>query len=380
MHARAPNYDSCDDINSCRTLQNIVWGCFTTIFACTWVSVHPNVPPPRQGWLALVWRRLNLMSIAIVAPELMVGLAARQLVFAWRCSREFEISLTHGFFVCMGGFVSPDRHPVVTKEQLRRMDYLDAVKEVPVETIVGKSKGDSISKSAALVQGLWFIAQCAARVAQRLPVTQLEVCSLAFAVVNIVIWLLWWGKPLDVPGHDTIIIGAEREAPKVRRADHIHSGLRDRATALLAGIYENYDPSSSNAVPLFWSISAEDNSVDNTTLISLVIECIVGAIFGAIHCAAWNSDFPSAEERWMWCICALLVGAIPVLVLILIVVLLRGNDLVCRIITAVLFLVLWSLYIISRFCLLVLPLTALRALPPGALVDVDWNLYTPHLW
>ncbi|KAJ7219854.1 hypothetical protein C8J57DRAFT_1095103 [Mycena rebaudengoi] len=47
--------DSCDNINNCRKLFDIVWGCLVTIFACTWVSVHPNVPPPNQGPLALHW-------------------------------------------------------------------------------------------------------------------------------------------------------------------------------------------------------------------------------------------------------------------------------------------------------------------------------------
>ncbi|KAJ6565526.1 hypothetical protein DFH09DRAFT_875239, partial [Mycena vulgaris] len=70
--------DSCDDINNCRRLFDIVWGCLTTIFACTWVSVHPNVPPPNQSWLALLWRRLQMMFIVVIAPELMVAFPARQ--------------------------------------------------------------------------------------------------------------------------------------------------------------------------------------------------------------------------------------------------------------------------------------------------------------
>ncbi|KAF7369989.1 hypothetical protein MSAN_00628800 [Mycena sanguinolenta] len=72
--------DSCDDINSCRTLFSIVWGCLATIFACTWVSVHPNVPPPNQSRLQLFWRRLKMMVIAMIAPEVMVGFAARQFL------------------------------------------------------------------------------------------------------------------------------------------------------------------------------------------------------------------------------------------------------------------------------------------------------------
>jgi hypothetical protein len=79
--------DSCDDINNCRKLFDIIWGSLATIFACTWVSVHPNVPSPNQSQLALFWRRLKMMLIAVVAPELMVGFAARQFFAARTLSK-----------------------------------------------------------------------------------------------------------------------------------------------------------------------------------------------------------------------------------------------------------------------------------------------------
>jgi hypothetical protein len=78
----APDSQSCDDINNCRKLFDIIWGCLATIFACTWVSVHPNVPAPHQSQLALFWQRLKMMLIVVIAPELMVGFAARQFFAA----------------------------------------------------------------------------------------------------------------------------------------------------------------------------------------------------------------------------------------------------------------------------------------------------------
>ncbi|KAJ7130462.1 hypothetical protein C8R44DRAFT_613877, partial [Mycena epipterygia] len=202
LESRAP-INFCDAIDS-RSLFSIVWGCLTTIFACTWVSVHPNVPPPDQGQLALFWRRLKMMLIAVVAPEVMVGFAARQLWAARKFSKEFEeqelpITLTHGFFISMGGFVSGNGHPIVTIKQLAdNSEYMSAIHNVKAKDISDKSKGDAFSKGIALLQGLWFVTQCLARVHQNLPVTQLEVATLAFSVVNIFIWALWWAKPLDV--------------------------------------------------------------------------------------------------------------------------------------------------------------------------------------
>ncbi|KAJ7678659.1 hypothetical protein B0H14DRAFT_2423229 [Mycena olivaceomarginata] len=69
---------SCNDIKNCGKLFDVVWGFLTTFFACTWVSVYPNVPQPNSSHVALFWRRLKMMLITIVAPEIMVGFAVRQ--------------------------------------------------------------------------------------------------------------------------------------------------------------------------------------------------------------------------------------------------------------------------------------------------------------
>ncbi|KAJ6573059.1 hypothetical protein DFH09DRAFT_1312334 [Mycena vulgaris] len=185
--------DSCNDINDCRRLFDIIWGCLTTVFACTWVSVHPNVPPPDQNWLARLRRRLGMMLMAVIAPEVMVGFAARQLFVAWKFSRKFKVALAHGFFFSMGGFVSRAGHPITTMKQLDGpigRQYQDEICAVKADYIMGRGKGDTLSKGIALTQGLWFITQSLARVHQHLPVTELEVTTLAFAIVNVFIWVI----------------------------------------------------------------------------------------------------------------------------------------------------------------------------------------------
>ena len=49
-----------------------------------------------------------------------------------------------------------------------------------------------------LGQTLWFVAQCLARRAQHLDVTLVELLTLSLAVLNGVMYYLWWNKPLDV--------------------------------------------------------------------------------------------------------------------------------------------------------------------------------------
>lgn len=66
------------------------------------------------------------------------------------------------------------------------------------EEVEDRSKGDILSKGIILVQTGWFILQLLARAIQRLPVTELEIVTLGFAILNFVTYGLWWNKPLDV--------------------------------------------------------------------------------------------------------------------------------------------------------------------------------------
>ena len=69
---------------------------------------------------------------------------------------------------------------------------------VTVGEIKDRSKTDGFSKTIALGQTLWFIAQCLARIAQHLNLTLVELVTLSLATLNGVIYFLWWHKPLDV--------------------------------------------------------------------------------------------------------------------------------------------------------------------------------------
>ena len=69
---------------------------------------------------------------------------------------------------------------------------------ITVEEIEDRSKADGFSKTIALGQTLWFVAQCIARVAQHLDLTLVELLTLSLAVLNGLMYFLWWNKSLDV--------------------------------------------------------------------------------------------------------------------------------------------------------------------------------------
>ncbi|KAJ7309334.1 hypothetical protein DFH08DRAFT_1050020 [Mycena albidolilacea] len=361
--------ESCDDINSCRKLFDIIWGCLATIFAATWVSAHPNVPPPNQSRLALFWRRLRMMLMAIIAPEVMVGFAARQFVTARWYSKEYNISKAYGFFISMGGFASrTGHHPVTAPKQLRDIPrYLTDIRTIDMEDIKDKSKSDTLSKCIALFQGLWFIAQCIARVSQNLPVTELEVATFAFSVVNILIWGLWWNKALDV--QRPIRIGPH-DSSEIYNSEPLLSRyeLDDPGASLLPGLKT---PGAK-----LWNADASEQGV-NFDDGSFLMGCFVGTVFGGIHCAGWNGDFPSTLEMRMWRSCSVLVAADPVIFVLT----MRFSGAVSgsASMTRGVLLMLTLIYIIARLFLIVLPLVALRNPQPGMLMDVNWSAYISHI-
>ncbi|KAI9464834.1 hypothetical protein F5148DRAFT_947914, partial [Russula earlei] len=69
---------------------------------------------------------------------------------------------------------------------------------VAKEEIEDKSKGDVISKTLVILQTGRFVVQCIARGVQGLPVTDRELVTVAFATLNFVMCMVWWGKPLNV--------------------------------------------------------------------------------------------------------------------------------------------------------------------------------------
>jgi hypothetical protein len=113
----------------------------------------------------------------------------------------------------MGGFWDPvTRRPIVPDfdsndgvgTYLR--DYPDVVYKSGNTVQIGITRkeieslgaGDAFGKVITVFQTTWFVAQCIGRWASRLPTTELEIMTLAFAVLVLINYMIWWHKPLNV--------------------------------------------------------------------------------------------------------------------------------------------------------------------------------------
>ncbi|KAK7028701.1 hypothetical protein R3P38DRAFT_3519047, partial [Favolaschia claudopus] len=371
--------NTCTDIDKCRTLYDIVWACLTTIFACIWVSVHPNMPPQPSAWdgTAGSRRRLRLMLVALIAPEIMVAFAARQWFSARRFSKAHEISLTHGFFYSMGGFVDTKGYPIIGEKRVTP-SVLAAIIAVPEADLEDKSKRDGLAKLLAVTQILRVVAQSLARWNQDLAITSLEIATVAYAVVTTFMWFFWMSKPLDT--QTTIQIAVE--TPDYAQGGTVawfHTkdswNAMDRFLGMLIGYSQSFDTRNLKNVPVFFSPPEDWHLAASQARLALAPTIA----FGAIHCMAWDTKFPSMAEKWMWCLSAVVVTVVPVVLLVV------GDPdipLPDWLGTGIWYLAVFvgvPLYVVARLALLGLPFTTLRALEPAVLINVRWEKYIPHL-
>lgn len=278
-----------------------------------------------------------------------------------------------------------------------------------------KSKGDSFSKGFAVLQTTWFVSQCIARGVTGLVVTELELATFAFAVLNGILYFVWWNKPLDVScpiaiylGHPTscgaLPLDEQRSHADDRLPPERHYSTPFQHSSAFGRFYELLK-SPLFALRYVFSTTLFHHKIDNWPTLSMHYDCSqsqkvsvptfyaplacsenrarliglgIGVLFGGIHCVAWSFKFPSVEEQCIWRISAVNVTVIPIIMATLVSFVIAGFSSAIRI-SLYMSIPCMVVYGISRFALLVLPLIALRSLPPLSLVEFKWSAFIPHI-
>jgi len=283
--------------------------------------------------------------------------------------------------------------------------------------------------------------QCIARGVQGLPITELELVTIAFAGLNLFLYLLWWDKPLNVQcgvrvykkritdkpvddGHISATAGfwvALGDAPSKLPAAIVHGPLNEECNrfewpwlARVLGwpvikpfeiITGGSDDRVGKRVYTFYPHEWDEDRTHIQQSLTMVITGIASG-FGGIHCIGWSFTFPSSTERTLWRIASISITSIPIaLTLSPVFFILLGplgllrlgrllglgrlGKLLSRFFDnhpgfalIPLFLGMWLpllLYILSRLALLILPFLSLRSPPLAAYHTVQWTSFVPHI-
>lgn len=408
----------CLDITHCRTIWKIIWSCFGTIFAMTWIAIHCNVPDPRTSALRVTLHRVAITAFALLVPEFIVWWAVRQWLMAWgyidennkmaKAEKENEAveeneknvptketldnsgssgrkfvpyvnpitaynffpawTMTHGFFAFMGGFYYVEGEVPIPPDDMAELVKSGSFKLPDRAEIDDKSKRDAFSKAVAISQTMWFVTQCIARAIQDLPLTELETLTLVYAAVNVSMYYFWWSKPLSV-GRPVRVqrVVTQPDISRISPRTPCRRGTIDTVTEKVAFL---------RFVKAAVGVQghSQQSQAANTIALSFAM------LFGAVHCTAWSSTFPSPTEKLLWRISSVTLIATPAICIVFIMARqVFDQDGKTTKWFSRLSMIGIPVNYVARFTLLVLACTTLRSPSPTELETIDWLLFLPHL-
>jgi len=231
---------------------------------------------------------------------------------------------------------------------------------VTEEDIRDRSKSDAFTKAFAFIQCAWLVTQCITRAAIGLPLTALELMTLAFIVAALVMYGLWWHKPFDVQRATMLVCPHER-------ASEVRSRLRNSKTRKKwrqGNVYTFDNELRYDALSFGFGFIFDDQ------LSASLLFTIVGTVMSSIHIAAWSWDFPSYTTQILWRVFSVAATCcFPVLYLeVLFLIDVRGLLLSGIAI----------LYIISRLGLIFLVFYCFSSMPVAVYQTVNLNTIFPH--
>jgi len=294
---------------------------------------------------------------------------------------QFKFTLEDGFYATMGGFAiafppaddGTERRATLTVENIRSLlenepDFTLPKLQVPLTSITDRSKSSSLGKALLFVQVAWFCLNCASRLAQRLPLSLLEVSTLAHGVCTLASYAVWWSKPLNID-EPTLIDVQSQEYRGIEPAAKV------RTRDIVMSVFENFN---------------DPKGVSDDAVVFLVVAGIP-IIYGALHFLGWHAQFPTTTERLLWRIGAVGVASPGAGFIIFGFPLIALPDAVhssklkiaIKSFGTVLILLLLALPLVYMLCSIYLYVESIRQLwylAPEAYVVASWSYYFPHLF
>jgi hypothetical protein len=152
--------------------------------------------------------------------------------------------MTHSFWAIMGGisidskgsepFIPDSQRSTLTANGISLLLKHDPqlLPDISEEEVKDKSKESSFTKLVVFVQAAWFCLSCIARISQRLPVSLLELNTFAHALYTLIVYVLWWKKPLNI--EQPLLIHEDRMRPLLAYTPMRYTLMRRKSSEMHA--------------------------------------------------------------------------------------------------------------------------------------------------
>ncbi|KLO14051.1 hypothetical protein SCHPADRAFT_967020 [Schizopora paradoxa] len=388
--------------SSCRGTFSIALMCLSTTLICIWSSVHRDIPLQRTSTFRSLLRDTPLVLVALFAPELLFYFALNQFLAARNLVRQHSFTLKHGFYATMGGFAfrqSVGKDGCWCSQPLKlTVDGVkfvvqhepDLIPDLPITSIADRSKSNSLGKALLVVQVAWFCLNCASRLAERIPLSLLEVSTLAHGLFTLSSCAMWWSKPLTIDEPTWISLGDNR-AKELLALLQILSNDDDEEQMTIP--YGRHAYTTSDLVPKldeFFDAKgfATFSSYALYRCTDYAVTTCIPLIYGFLHLLALRAQFPTSNERDLWRIAAVVImssGAFQAMVEVIKDIYFPGlgvsgslEQAMDRSKNIVYYRILPFFYLLASGYLLVESIRQLWYLPHDAYVVASWSSYIPH--
>ena len=383
---------------------DIIWSCLVTLGVCVWAMLHLNVPAKADSQYTLFLRRARWMTLAILAPELVMLFASGQWASAKRSVAEMpELgcsgwTIVHAYYADSGGFLLHPEDTVSFPVTAKQIHFLVQRGHLPIPKITkkeiwDKSKADRFAKTIVVSQAACLVAQVIARAVQHLPVTVLELSTVAIITCTGATAFFWFQKPLGAETPTDVYLDTTTA--------QVFQLAGDEAKAPYSDIPLDFvEPQlyTSSRFPLhqFWGVQERplpripnDRDPRLHSLTTVLVVTIPTAAFSLLHLIAWHFDFPTKAELLLWrwtCVSmSVILGTYCATEAASIIAqgyttsgLTTLNRYKLRWPTNLLFFVPGFLYMCARIIVIIEIVVSLRVLPAGCFETVQWTQLLPH--
>lgn len=292
---------------------DLLWSCIVTICLCTYTIQRLQIVPWSRSKTMMFRKKGFWMVFTLLCPEYLTWIAVDQ----WRRARKYkelcklgyaDWTMQHGFYVDMGGFKIKlegesrrlegyEKNDEIWESNndlwitIRLDDLIVLLKadiiplpNIQLHDLEERSKSDAFARFITTFQVLYFVVHTIGRVGSNLPISHLEISTLAFVCCAALVEGFWWHKPLDLRSSTVAILNPEK-----------HTDFLAILPQLTFNTPEQ-DLAEKKDLKLWF-----DRLVDGDEMKRQAIHVLwIGCIFNGIHIIAWNFTFASWPEKLLW--------------------------------------------------------------------------------